>query len=328
MVTDPEERARHLALGAQESSEETALELDRAANGAVSRGAPDAAADLLELATALTPPGEREQGLARTLAAAECHFQSGNLARARALADQVLADPCGRSLRGEALRLLGELRYVEGSFAEAVPLFEEALQLPGPVHGLAELHLNLAFAHSILGDDVSAVKHADAALEAAIRVDDTALQAAALAMSATRNFRLGHPLDRDQIEAALALEDPDRRMLMPMRPTRLAGIAEYYSDNFARAAALYGDLRQRATDRGEDSHLPMLDADLAMAERTRGNLRRALEIADEGCEIAQMLGSQTALADMLCERSYVRAALGDETGARADAALAWSLQHR
>ena len=107
---------------------------------------------------------------------------------------------------------------------------------------------------------------------------------------------------------------------MAMRPTRLAGIAEYYSDDFAAAATLFTRLRQRAIERGEDSHLPMVDADLAMVERARGRLARALEIADEGCEIARMLDSATAQADMLCERSYARATLGDVEGARADIA--------
>ncbi len=319
LVSDPEERARHLALGADEPSEEIALELDRAADRAISRGAPDAAADLLELAATLTPSDGHERALGRAVAAAEGHFDAGDLARAHSLTDRVLAESPGAPVRGNALRLLGELRYIEGSFAEAVALFEEALTLVGQAPGEAELHLNLAFAHSILGAGQAASRHAEAAIEAATRAGDRALQAAALAMSATRDFRLDRPLDRSRIETALALEDPDRRMVMPMRPTRLAGIAEYYSDNFARAASLYGQLRQDAIDRGEDSHLPMVDADLSMVERTRGNLRRALEIADEGCEIARMLGSQTAEADMLCERSYVRAALGDVAGSRADA---------
>lgn len=121
------------------------------------------------------------------------------------------------------------------------------------------------------------------------------------------------------LDRALALEDPDRRMLLPMRPIRLAGIAEYYSDNLGRAASLYAELRRRVLDRGEDGQLPLVDAELAMVERTRGNLARALEIANEGCEVALMLGSDTTRADMLCERSYVRAALGDEAGARDDA---------
>ena len=322
VVSDPEARARHLALAATEPSEDIAGALERAGERAVSRGAPDAAADLLELAAALTPDRDDGSRAARRLAAAECRFQAGDLVRARALADGVLTRSPDRVTRGRTLRLLGELRYVEDSFAEAIPLFEQALQLAGDEDGVAELHLNLAFAHSILGASPQAAEHAQAAVDAADRAGDDALLAAALAMSATRDFRLDRPLDRARLERALELEDPDRRIIMPMRPTRLAGIAEFYSDNFQRAAALYGQLRRSAIDRGEDSHLAMLDADLSMAERTRGNLTRALEIADEGCEIAEMLASQTARADMLCERSFVRAALGDERGARADVAEA------
>jgi DNA-binding CsgD family transcriptional regulator len=318
LVSDPEQRARHLALGATEASETIARELDRGAERAISRGAPDGAAELLELAAEMTPPGDRDGTAAREVSAAECHFHAGDPLRARALAEQAMARSPDGDTSANILRLLGELRYIDGSFAEAISLFEAAL---GHVsHGVpaAELQLNLAFAHSILGDDAKAAAHSRAALEAATDAGDTALEAAALAMSVTREFRMGHVLDRATLERALALEDPDRRMLLPMRPIRLAGIAAYYSDDLARAASLYGELRQRVIDRGEDGQLPIVDAELSWAERTRGNLARALEIADEGCEIAQMLGSDTARADMLCERSYVHASLGDEAGARED----------
>jgi hypothetical protein len=59
-LTDPEERARHLALGAQGPSEEIAAALDVAAAHARSRGAPTAAAELMELAASLTPKGDGE----------------------------------------------------------------------------------------------------------------------------------------------------------------------------------------------------------------------------------------------------------------------------
>jgi DNA-binding CsgD family transcriptional regulator len=319
LVKDPEERARHLALGATETSEAIARALDRGAERATSRGAPDAAADLLELAAEMTPPDDRDRLAGREASAAESHFHAGDPSRARVLAERALARVRGGATRAGILRLLGELRYLDGSFTEAISLFEEALR-HGP-HGVAaaELHLNLAFAHSILGADPIAAEHSRAALEAATEAGDRALKAAALAMLVTREFRMGHALDRATLARALELEDPDRRMLLPMRPIRLAGIAEFYSDEFARAAALYGELRERVIDRGEDGQLPIVDAELSMAERTRGNLARALEIADEGCEIAQTLDSDTARADILCERSYVRAALGDEAGAREDA---------
>ncbi len=197
----------HLALGASEPSEALARELDHAAELASSRGAPDAAAELLELAAELTPDGDRDQMSVREAAAAECHLHAGDPPRARSVAERALARCADGPIRANVLRLLGELRYIEGSFAEAIALFDEALgHRP---HGAAsvELQLNLAFAHSILGADADAADHAHAALKAATEAGDSALEAAALAMSATRDFRLGRPLDRARLERALALED-------------------------------------------------------------------------------------------------------------------------
>jgi DNA-binding CsgD family transcriptional regulator len=321
-VNDPEQRARHLALGASEPSEPIAAQLDRGAERAISRGAPDAAAELLELAAEMTPAVDRDRTSAREAAAAECHFHAGDPARARVLAERALGRSPDSAVRANILRLLGELRYIDGSFAEAISLFEEALEHGVTGVAAAELQLNLAFAHSTQGADTRSAEHSRAALDAATEAGDGALEAAALAMSVTRDFRRGHALDRATLDRALELEDPDRRMLLPMRPIRLAAIAEYYSDNFARAASLYAELRQRVIDRGEDGQLPIVDAELSWAERTRGNLGRALEVSNEGCEVAQMLGGDTARLDMLCERSYVRATLGDEPGAREDAELA------
>src|ERR1700733_7823465 len=160
LVSDPEESARHLALGAAEPSEAIAAELGRGAERAISRGAPDAAADLLELA-------------------AQCHFRAGDPLRARSLAEQALGRSPNGEIAADLLRLLGELRCFEGSFAEAITLFEAALG-HGP-HGVAqaELHLNLAFAHNILGADGKAADHSRAALEAARRAGDSGLEAAA-----------------------------------------------------------------------------------------------------------------------------------------------------
>ena len=60
VVSDSEERARHLALGAEEPNEEVADALDDAAREAAARGAPAAAAELVELAIRLTPVKARE----------------------------------------------------------------------------------------------------------------------------------------------------------------------------------------------------------------------------------------------------------------------------
>ena len=55
VVTDPEERARHLALAADGPDAEVASYLETAADQAFARGAPAAAAELFELAADLTP---------------------------------------------------------------------------------------------------------------------------------------------------------------------------------------------------------------------------------------------------------------------------------
>ena len=58
--SDPEERARHLALGAEGPDAGVAGALEDAARFARWRGAPDAAAELAELARRLTPPDDDE----------------------------------------------------------------------------------------------------------------------------------------------------------------------------------------------------------------------------------------------------------------------------
>ncbi len=64
IAVDPEEQARHLALAADAPDESVAQLLEDAAQRARSRGAPEAAAELAELARGLTP--ERKRARARS----------------------------------------------------------------------------------------------------------------------------------------------------------------------------------------------------------------------------------------------------------------------
>ncbi len=325
LVGDPEDRARHLALGAEQPSEEIAIELEGAAERSVSRGAPDAAAELLELAVRLTPPGSERTQL-RALAAANCHFHAGDRPRARSLAEQVLAGSPAGPVRGGALQVLGEVRYHEDSFREAVPLFEEALSLLRDDARAVEVHINLAYAHWNLGNMADAAVHAHAAAEAAGSVAPAGLVAAALAASALADFYLDRPLDRARLESALALEDPDQPVVIAMRPSLIVAVVEFFSDNLERAATLFAALRQRTLELGQEGNRMRLAAELSMLERTRGELGIALKFCNESYEIARMLGSTTAQALALAERCYVRASLGDVEGPRGDADLVLTMQ--
>ena len=93
---DIEERAWHLALGADRPSEEIAGMLDGAARHAASRGAPEEAATLTEQAARLTPAGRSEAARERTVHAADYHFRAGDMARSRELIESALPDLPGR----------------------------------------------------------------------------------------------------------------------------------------------------------------------------------------------------------------------------------------
>ena len=318
LMDDPEERARHLALGSEGASEEIALELAAAADRSVARGAPDAAAGLLELAVRMTPEGSGHQRELRELAAAECHFHGGDQTRARSLCEHVLAGSPTRLVRGRALQLIGEIRYHDSSFREAIPLLEEALALLGDDPRAVELHVNLSFAYYSLGDIAGAAAHGHSASAAAAAAGVVAepFQAAALAASTMADFYFDRPVDRARIEAALALEDPEQHMVMVMRPSLVAGLLAFFSDELERAGTLFEALRQRTLDLGEESSLPHVDVYLSMLERTRGDVQRALALSERALEIARMLGSATAQALALAELCYVCATLGDVDAAR------------
>ena len=80
-VTDPEERARHLAYA---GARDAVAALEEAARHVRARGAPDAAAELLELALGL---GGAEELRVR---AAEHHYDAGDPRRAQALLEQAI----------------------------------------------------------------------------------------------------------------------------------------------------------------------------------------------------------------------------------------------
>ena len=81
-VTDPEERARHLAIAIEHADVSVAVELDAAAGHAAARGATAAAAELAELAARHTPPARTDDQRRRRFVAAGLHRLSGDSERA------------------------------------------------------------------------------------------------------------------------------------------------------------------------------------------------------------------------------------------------------
>jgi tetratricopeptide (TPR) repeat protein len=190
-----EQRARHLALAAAGPDEDIAAALTDAAAQIRSRGAPDAAADLLELAVSLTPGDGHTRRRERVIAAAENHFHAGDRARARLLAADVVAVAPADELAGRALRLLGMVNYHEDSYRDAIGLFTTAVQRLGEHPLSVDVLVNLAHAHASTGDMAASTGAAEMALAQARRFGDRALEAVALAVSAMAGLLIGRPVD-------------------------------------------------------------------------------------------------------------------------------------
>src|SRR5262249_29177657 len=111
LVAGDEERARHLALATTPPDEEVAQVLEEAAELARSRGAWDAAGELLELARSFTPSTRLELARRRALTAAEYHIHAGDRSRGRLLLERLLVETPDGAVRSKALRLLAEVQY-------------------------------------------------------------------------------------------------------------------------------------------------------------------------------------------------------------------------
>ncbi|HEX4579970.1 MAG TPA: AAA family ATPase, partial [Candidatus Dormibacteraeota bacterium] len=179
LLADPEERARHAALGAERPDELIAGTLESAATMARSRGAPAASAELLELSIALTPPRDDSGRATRRVAAAASWFDAGDLTRAQTMLEEACAtEALAPPRRAQALGLLGQLHSRRSSFAQALAVGQQGLEAAAGDPALrAELEMDVAFYSASVGDVPSAVVHAHLAVEAAEQAGVPALLA-------------------------------------------------------------------------------------------------------------------------------------------------------
>ena len=246
-VTDPEERVRHLALGAEQADERVARGLEDAAAAARARGAWETAGELLEQARALTPYKLAGAARVRGIRAAEHHIHAGDRPRARALLEAILEDTPPGPTRSDALRLLAEVRFNEQGFAGIVPLLEEALEGAGDPARAVAIELDLTYVHCNHSGNVPAADaHADRALALAEGADDPTLLAQALAGRAMVDFLLGRGVDWAMVDRAVALEGGDRAVPLYLQPSSIAACLKLWTGRYDEARAELTALRRSA----------------------------------------------------------------------------------
>jgi DNA-binding CsgD family transcriptional regulator len=206
VVPDPEEAARHLALAATKPDPDVARALDDAAHHSRARGAPDAAAELSELARQLTPVEDEEAMRRRSLGAAEYHFDAGDAPRAIALLQEAAeTSPPGHG-RAEILYRLSSMSWMNLERGVRAPLEQALPEASEDPELLTGIHVDLTWVAIYLGDLSAASEHSEKAIEHASAVTDPSTRSDALATLGMVEFLNGGS-SQDLMSEAVELQD-------------------------------------------------------------------------------------------------------------------------
>jgi DNA-binding CsgD family transcriptional regulator len=313
VVEDEEERAQHLALGAEAPDRDLADRLEQAAGVALRRGAPESAAQLLEDAAHLTPIDQADVQRARIVASAEHRFTSGEVSRAREMLSELLPQLAPGPLRA---RVQLQLAVISGDdTGTGMKLLEAALSDAREDDRLRiQVEWELTFAAAGIGQLATARDYAESALRTAERLGDPELVARALGELLLTAVTTGEVLPADVVARLSAIED-------------LAATSSYYQPSTSLALALNwaGDYEgarpgleraaQRALSRGEEWDRMAVEFTLAALEWELGNLPRADQHRHAAQEAMGEFGEAFAWLIVIDTASAVRS--GELEAARA-----------
>jgi tetratricopeptide (TPR) repeat protein len=325
LVTDGEERARHLALAADRPDPGVAAALEEAATHAHLRGAPDAAAALCEQACALTPVERPDKRRRRTMEAASYHLLAGNTSRARVLLEEAVGSVAPGPERARLLQRLGQVHYHEDSWATAEEVLSQALAEAGDDPVLrCEIEQGLSFARQVRGDIPAAAARARAALELAEQAADPRLVSESLVLVSLYEFFLGHGIRGDLMDRAATLEEPTAAA-RPGRPAQLLSRGLVWAamlkwaDQFDEARSSFEEVHRQMLERGDEGSLAFLLSNLSELECWAGNWDQAARYAAEGARLATLTEQGTMVSANLYAKALVEAHHGLADSARADA---------
>ncbi len=316
LLTDPEEHARQLALGAETPDAAVARALAVAGRRAAARGASEAALDLARHALRVAPPELSERGW-MSVEAADFAFVAGDTAAARRLLEQTLegADHVPRAV---VLARLATLATYDGSMQEARRLGERALgEATDDPATLVMIRRRLALAHLMLGELDAAERHTRAAIGLAGDAGDEGGLARALANLACVLAVRGQREDaRPLLERALAMEDAPGQASIDDSPTAIAGLLLMYAGDLAGARRRLQAGLDRAQSQGGDPLSTGLLFALSELESRSGRFPAALELARRGLEASEQTGQRTERSVMLYVQALAAARLGHVEVAR------------
>jgi DNA-binding CsgD family transcriptional regulator len=292
IVEDPEARARHLALAAVGPDPQAVAALDSAAARARRRGAPIAAAELLELAIEL---GASDP--ARRVRAARDHYHASDFGRARQLLEGAITDLDAGAMRAEALFLLAVIGFESAGDPASSKLLEQAMAEAARGTALRfSITFELAYQLFNQGDLPRALVFMQQAVSDAEHLGDDGLLAEALAGLVNFRFLTGGGTDQLTLARALALENPARRSRAFCWPTLIAGLIHAWSYHLEEAHAAFLAVRERCIAHGFESELMYAAHSGISVACALGEISTAEQYVDELVEQSQIIMSDQTRA--------------------------------
>ena len=280
VVTDPEERARHLSESLAEPDESAAAEIEDAGRQAVLRGAFDAAAELFGAARELTPPDSDDAFVRRTLAQASALLRTGDVADARRLAEQSQSEGVSSDLKAERLQVLAEVEWDDGSIGLAVGHLEQALEVAREdAARSARISARLVLI-GVPADPLRAQQRAERAVRQVNADRDPLVLSSLLIDLCLTDLMLGKEPRTDLMERGLALELSGGPEAYP-HPVPL--IWFQCVDNLQGTRERHVREAEWARDHSDDAHAAERLSYLALAEFHAGHGDLAVQLIEQSC---------------------------------------------
>jgi DNA-binding CsgD family transcriptional regulator len=319
-VTDPEESARHLALGTAAPDEGVARRLAQAAAHASRRGAKAAAMDLARRALDFTVDRRSEQAMRRAMAFAEyCVWTCGDPAEARAVLEASLRVCRSGEMRMELRLWLAYVAREEGRLEEGYQDLLAALAETTDPHLAARIHVQAIYMaewHPRRG-----LYHSAAMLELLDEATGADLYGGAIMLRAYYRLLAGQGAD----DAGLAhgREIEDRAVAAGLRErVHVWAMWPMLVDDLTRAVGThleYLEWGREVGERGLDLSMAMYLSEL---ELWRGNWDRAQAWVAMLADMVDESGSGRFRPYLLCVQAMLNAHRGRLEQATADAAEA------
>jgi len=366
VIDEPVARARHLGLAAGGPDAVIAARVEEAALMAQSRGANQAAAELIELAVRLTPPTDAGDVRRRVLYHAQRLAEIGGGRRAIALLEQTLTSVPPGVERARVLTLLGRAKLQFRGPREGMEVLRLALdEALGDDALIADIHTELATVVMVSEDRNRGLEHAELAVQAAMRTSDDTLRCRALAAYGRLHFRIGLGIPQARMEEALALEralpgcpladgpsltlvyqlvwsgelDRDRRLLVEMADVLRArddgelaqvlwylAVVEWRAGNWEVAARHAAESIAVLEEFGIEGSQPSDELPAALVDAYRGRLDDARERSLRMLAIAERTGHRIAQSGHRAVLGFIEFSLGNASQALTFLEPGWKIR--